>query len=48
MNQVGVNCLETETAESVVKIDVSHLAKGIYMVIITCENETVVRKLVVE
>ena len=48
MNQVGVNCLETETAEPVVKIDVSHLAKGIYMVIITCENETVVRKLVVE
>ena len=47
-NQIGVNCLETKTTESVSKIDVSELSKGVYMVIITCENKTVVKKLVVE
>jgi hypothetical protein len=47
-NQIGVNCLESETNEAVSKIDVSGLVKGIYMVSVTCENETVVRKLVVE
>jgi hypothetical protein len=47
-NQIGVNCLEIISDKPVSKIDVSHLVKGIYMVSITCESETVVKKLVID
>ncbi len=48
INQTGVNCLEVKSSESVSKIDISGLAKGVFMVVITCENTKVVKKLVVK
>ena len=47
-NQICENCLETTTKEAVTKNGISSLAKGIYIIVITCENETIVKKLVVE
>ena len=48
INQLGINCLETESESSIIKIDVSGLGSGIYLVNMIREDKTWIKKLVIE